>query len=89
MKSAIEQIFSGELVNENPDMGKEYREANQTAIKKERALRELIKDNAEAVKAFEEFEKADGEISGLEAIRYYKQGFRNGFRIAIDGLDED
>ena len=89
MKSAIEQIFDGELADQNPDKGKEYREANETAIKKERALRELIKDNAEAVKAFEEFEKADGEISGLEAIRYYKQGFRNGFRIAIDGLDED
>ncbi len=89
MKSAIEELFGGELANQNPEMSKEYWKANELAIQKERALRALIKDNAEAIKAFEEYENADGEISGLEAIRFYKQGFRHGFRIAIDGLDEE
>lgn len=89
MKSAIEEVFGGELANQNPDWGREYWESNKVAIKKEQALLELIKDNAEALKAFREYEKAEGETSGLEAIGYYKQGFRNGFRIALDALDEN
>ncbi len=89
MKSAIEQVFGGELANRNPDMGKEYWEANQATIKKEKTLRELISDNAEAMKAFDAYLNAEGEVSGIEAIRFYKQGFRNGFRIAIDALDEE
>ena len=89
MKSAIEAVLNRELANQNPDMSKEYWEANAVTIKKEKALLELIKDNAEAVKAFEDYTDAEGESSGMEVVAYYKEGFRNGFRIALDALKED
>ena len=89
MKSAIEQVFGGELANQNPDMGKEYWELNSVAIQKEKALRELINNNAEAVKAFDDYINAEGDVSGEEAIAFYKQGFRNGFWLAFDLMNEE
>ena len=89
MKSAIEEIYYGNFGTRDPDFGKEYSQA----IKKEKetadALLEIIKDNAEAVKLFEEYQDAEGTTLCIEVRGHYKQGFRNGFRIALDGLDED
>lgn len=87
MKSAIEQLFCGELFNEKPDLGKDYWKKRDITEKKENALLEFIKDNSEAVKAFQEYQNAEGASSVEEMIGYYKEGFRNGFRIALDALD--
>lgn len=89
MKSAIEAVLGGELVNQNPDMGEEYWKLREVIQGKETALLELIKDNEAALKAFEDYTEAEGESTGIEVIVFYKQGFRNGFRLAIDALDED
>lgn len=89
MKSAIEAVLNRELANQNPDMSKEYWEANAVTIKKEKAFLELIKDNTEAVKAFEDYIDAEGESSGLEVVAYYKEGFRRGFRIVLEGMKEE
>lgn len=89
MKSAIEQILGGELANQNPEMSKEYWEAVSATEKKEEALLEFIKHNEKALKAFEEYQSAEGEISGEDAIAFYKEGFRNGFWLAIDVMKEE
>lgn len=89
MKSAIEEIYYGSFGTHDPDLGEEYSKALEKAREKEEALRELIKDNPEAVKLFEEYQNADGESLCVEVRGYYKQGFRNGFRIALDGASEE
>lgn len=89
MKSAIEEILNKTICKQSPDMGKDYRKAIETTSKKESALLELLKENEAALKAFEEFEDAEGLSNNIEMIGFYKEGFRNGFRIALDAVDAD
>ncbi len=89
MKSAIEQLFCGKLVNDNPDMSKEYWEAISVSAEKGEALLKLIRRNAEIRKAFEEYQDAKSEIVNEEGIALYKQGFRNGFWLALDVMKEE
>ncbi|MBD5636467.1 MAG: hypothetical protein HDP28_01415 [Clostridia bacterium] len=89
MKSAIEEIRNGSLSGKSPNLGKEYKKAVAATAEKEAAILELIKDNKETLKAFKEYQDAEEESFYLEVRGYYKHGFRHGFRIAIDALDEE
>ena len=89
MKSAIEEVLFKTFGNQNPDLGNEYWELRKVTQAKEDKLLELIKDNEEAIKAFYEYQNSEGENSGIEVIGFYKEGFRNGFRLAIDTLDDN
>ena len=89
MKSAINEIYSGVFSSHNPDLGQEYSKANDKAEEEERALLELIKNDPEAIKAFEAYKDASDDIMCEEVRGYYKQGFRDGFRSALDAINED
>ena len=50
---------------------------------------ELLKDNEEALALFEKFKRAMEENADEEVFAFYKEGFRNGFQIALDGINEE
>lgn len=89
MKSAIEEIYGEMYDSQKPRFGKEYWNAIAVTAEKEKALIEFIKDNAEAIKVFEEYQNAEGDILCMEVSAYYKAGFRHGFRIVLDALNDD
>lgn len=89
MKSAIEDMFYEKSGMREPRLGKAYRNAIEEAGKKEEKLLELLKDKEELLKVFKDYREANAKSLCEEMVGYYKQGFRNGFRIALDATDED
>lgn len=89
MKSAIEEIFDERLGKESPEPNKEYHDATYLTNQKATALLKLLKDNDEAIKAFGEYTDAQNECACVEAVCYYKSGFRHGFRVALDAMAEN
>lgn len=89
MKSAIEELYRGILGTKDPDLGKEYLQALDKETEKANALLESIHDNSEAVKLFKEYQDATDATLCMEIRGHYIQGFRHGFRLAVDAMDED
>ena len=90
MKSAIEQLFYGTFADiEKIKLSEKQLKSLDDVIECEEKLTELLKDNAEAAALFEKFKRALDESTNEETLAFYKEGFRNGFQIALDGIDED
>ena len=89
MKSAIEEIFNGTFGCKDDYSSKEGSKATATLFAQEEKLMQYIKDNPEAVESFKRYIELFNESVAVDVIDLYKAAFRNGFRIAIDGLDED
>ncbi|MDE6411367.1 MAG: hypothetical protein K2L02_02380 [Clostridia bacterium] len=88
MDSAIDDLFCWEYdAVSSPQL---YEECKKAGLEeKERAFMEFIKDNEKAVQAFEEYQFAKSCVTVKELCYYFKRGFRQGFRIAVDGLKEE
>ena len=90
MKSAITELFYGKFADiERVKTSEEHKKSLNVVIECDEKLTELLKDNAEALITFERFKRALDDCDGEETLAFYKEGFRNGFQIALDGMDED
>ena len=89
MESAIDDLFFRQYDLDSQVPNEERKNAEREAEEKERVLLELIKDNDKAVRAFKMYQIAESCIPYRESSYYFKQGFRQGFRIAVDGLKEE
>lgn len=89
MLSTIDELFFKECHSPDSEFGDGYEMVVREAKKKEKELMEILKDNVEAVNIFKEYLFAEREKAFEEMRSSYKSGFRSGFRIAIDALDED
>ena len=90
MKSAIEALFNGTFADiEKLRPTQKQLKSLDDVIKCDEKLTALIQDNEEALKLFEQFKRALDEQQGEETYTFYKEGFRNGFQIALDGMDEE
>lgn len=89
MKSAIEEIFNGTFGSKDEISSKEGGKATALLFEQEEKLMQYIKDNPEAVEVFRRYIELFSESMGTDVLDLYKAGFRNGFRIALDGLDEE
>ena len=87
MKSAIEQLFNGTFAQ--IEKIKSSEELLTAVIECDEKLKELLKDNQEALDAYEKLRNALDKSDCEELLAFYKEGFRNGFQIALDGMDED
>ena len=90
MKSAIEKIFYGTFANiENLKPTAEQMKSLDAVIECDDQLTALFKDNAEILALYERFKRVMDDHAGAEAFALYREGFRNGFQIALDAMDED
>ena len=90
MKSAIKELFYGNFAQiENIKLTRAQLKSLDAVIECDEKLRELLKDNSEALNLFEKFKRASAENTDSEIFAFYKEGFRNGFQIALDGMDEE
>lgn len=89
MKSAIEEIFNGTFAGRDDYSSKEGAKATARLSEHEEKFMQYIKDNPEAVESFKRYIELFSESMGADILDLYKAGFRNGFRIALDGLDEE
>ena len=90
MKSAIEEIcYSIFAQSEKMKLSEKQKKSLDLVIECDEKLTEMFKDNPEALKLFERFKHALEDNTSAEAFIFYKEGFRNGFQIALDGMDED
>ena len=90
MKSTIEKLFYGALLPlEEVRTSKEQSECLQVADECDEKLSALFKENGEVLQLFQRFKDAVDENTAIEVRIFYKEGFRNGFRIALDAMDED
>ena len=90
MKSAIREIFYGRFADiENLKPSEEQLKSLDVVIECDEKLTALFKDNQEVLDLFEKFKRALDDNAGAEAFAFYKEGFRNGFQIALDVMDED
>lgn len=89
MKSAIEKLFHGQLGNFEFVNRSEKEESDlDEVVKNDKKLMEIIKDNHEAMDIFMQLKEAIEKCDCDELLRFYKEGFRNGFLLALDVLDE-
>ena len=89
MKSAIEKLFYGTFAGfETIKLSDEQRNILDVVIECDEKLTAFFKDNQEAA-VFERFKCALDENAAIEACACYKEGFRNGFQIALDAMGED
>ena len=90
MKSAIEKLFYGSFKGvEALKLSEKQRKYLNVIVECDEKLTALLKDNQEAGELFERFKCAVDENAGAEALGFYKEGFRNGFQIALDGAKEE
>lgn len=57
--------------------------------KNEKIVAAFLKDYPEAAEAFQNFKELTTEYNSDNAIMFYKQGFRDGLRIAVDAMQEN
>ena len=90
MKSAIEEIFYGRFADiEKLQPSEKQLKSLDVVIECDDKLTALLKDNQEVLALFEKFKRALDDNAGAEALALYKEGFRNGFQIALDAMDEN
>ena len=90
MKSAIEKLFYGAMLPlEEVKPTQEQLDYLGVADECDEKLSALFKENGEARRLFERFKEAIDAHEGIEARIFYREGFRNGFRLALDAMDED
>ena len=90
MKSAIQELFYGTFADiEKLKLTERQLKSLDAVIECDKKLRELLKGNEEALSLFEKFKRAQDENTDGEIFAFYKEGFRNGFQIALDGMDEE
>lgn len=89
MKSAIEEIFNGTFASRDDFSSKEGAKATALLFEQEEKLMQYLKDNPEAMEVFRRYNELFSESMGADILDLYKAGFRNGFRIALDGLEEE
>ena len=90
MKSAITEIFYGRFADfENLKLNEAHLKSLDTVIECDENLTALLKDNHEALALFDKFKRALDKNTNEELLAFYKEGFRNGFQIALDGIDDD
>ena len=90
MKSSIQEIFYGRFADiEKMKLTKEQLKSLNVVIEYDEKLTALLKDNQEALALLEKLKRALDDNAGAEAFALYKEGFRNGFQIALDGMAED
>ena len=89
MKSAIEKLFYGNFYPlEAPKPTAEQLKRMEAAEECDEKLTELLKGNEEALNLFEKFKDATDENTCAEVFLFYKEGFRNGFQLALDGAQQ-
>ena len=85
MKSAIEHlILGGEGKLDLIPMSAESIAQAEVVSEAEKELIKLIGKNSKLKEALRKFEEARDESNWLEVLTHYKEGFRNGFFLAID-----
>ena len=90
MKSAIEEILRGDL-----RLTKRVSEfiKNSKTLEKifeyDEELTALLKKDSKKQKLFQKFKNAMEENGSDESTEYYKAGFCNGFRLALEVLAEE
>ena len=90
MKSAIQKLFYGTFADiEKLQPSKEQLKSLDIVIECDEKLTAILKENHEALQLFEKFKRAMDDNAGEETFAFYKEGFRNGFQIALDGMDEE
>ena len=90
MKSAIEEIcYAMFAQSDKMKLTEKQKELLDVVIDCDEKLRVLLKENQAALELLEKFKCALDESESEEAFLFYKEGFRNGFQIALDGMDED
>lgn len=90
MDSAIEEFYyatRGE--RENAGGGRESEEQLALAIKCDAALKELLKDDAEASEVFERYKEALAGYGAAEACANFKEGFRCGLRVGLEASENE
>lgn len=87
MQSAIEELYCGDWGGQaNVKISKEYTKKADRAERYSEKVEELLKDNAEALEAFQKFREAYEDAISIEACDFYKAGFRNAVRLMTDSL---
>lgn len=89
MKSAIEEIFNGTFGCKDDFSSKNGAKASAALFEQEENFMHYIKDNPEAVESFKRFIELFNESTQMDILDLYKAAFRNGFRIALDALNEE
>ena len=90
MKSAIEEICYGAFAQSKKMwLSPKQQKLLDTVIECDEKLTERFKDNQEVLSLFKNFKNALDEHSATEAFIFYKEGFRNGFQIALDAMDDE
>ena len=90
MKSAIQELFYGTFADiEKLKLTAKQIKCLDIIIECNEKLTALFKDNEEALALLKQLKSAMDESAVEEVLAFYKEGFRNGFRIALDGIDED
>lgn len=90
MKSAIEELFGGNFGKIDFLKPTENQSRLMCDIGKyEKIVAAFLQDHPEAAEAFQNFKELTGEYNSDNAIVFYKEGFRNGFRLAVDAMQED
>lgn len=89
MKSAIEEILNRTFGRKDGNLSKEGMKASAALCDQEEKLMPYIKDNPEAAESFRRYIELVYESAWTDVLDFYKAGFRNGFRIALDALDEE
>lgn len=87
MKSAIEEMLNGERGNlETLRNSEEVTKCYDDVIEWDNTLRDMLKDSPEQLEALSKFQRALDKLDAQAAIDRYKEGFRFGFRLALDVL---
>lgn len=90
MKSAIQALYYGKFAQIEKLKPTERQLKNLDIVMEcDEKLTALLKDDNEALAIYGQFKRAMEENVCEESLTFYKEGFRNGFQIALDGLDED
>ena len=90
MKSAIEKIYYGTFADiEKIKLSAEQLKRLDIIIECDNKLNTLFKDNQEALALYERLKRALDDNACAEAITMYKEGFRNGFQLALDALNDE
>ena len=90
MKSAIEDIcYAMFAQSEKMNLSEKQRKLLAIIIECDEKLRAIFKDNQEVLTLFQNFKNASDEHEATEAFAFYKEGFRHGFQIALDAMDDN
>lgn len=90
MESAIDSLYYGDWGGQtNVKISKEYTLKADRAERYSKKLEGLLKDNAEALEAFQKFREAYEDANAIEVCDFYKAGFKNAVRLMTDSLGEE